>query len=280
MNLEEQLFILKENIQHYNDLGATAVKKLSGVLHAVQDVVKELQAYVASNPFTDQSEEIHFFKYEKPRFVSERLFSLEVFTVETNKPLSDELHLKAYYQSELGIIKRFFDQHSFLYQYYLMDGSELDKIYFTRGGEPPLLFLADTAEIDPTFSTPGDFLFAKFIALERLREYLIALLYLPENVGTYQFKRRGKPLKWTGDKSNLIEVAYGLFETSQLNGGQATISDIIEWLEDTLAINLSRYYRRFTEIKMRKVISPTKYLEEMRDAVVKRIEDGMEWKGR
>ena len=191
-----------------------------------------------------------------------------------------EILLKAYYESELRIIKRFFDQHRFLYQYYLLDGSELDATYFIRGGEPSLLFLPDIRETDPSFSTAGDFLFAKFMAMERLQEYLIAQLYSPEYIGTYQFKRRGRALKWTGDKSNLIEVAYGLFETGQLNEGDATISDVIEWLEDTLDINLSRYYRRFTEIKMRKVISPTKYLEEMRDAVLKRIEEGVEWKGR
>ena len=279
MNLVERLTILKEDIDHYNDLGTTTVQRLAGVLNAIQEAVKELKVFVATNPFAEQSEEIYFFKYEKPKFFAERLYALEVFTVESNKPLSDELLLKAYYESELRVIKRFFDQHRFLYQYYLLDGSEMDATYFTRGGEPSLLFLPDIRETDPLFSTAGDFLFAKFMALERLQEYLIAQLYSPENTGTYQFKRRGKPLKWTGDKSNLIEVAYGLFETGQLNDGEATISDIIEWLEDTLDINLSRYYRRFTEIKMRKVISPTKYLEEMRDAVLKRIDEGDAWKG-
>lgn len=280
MNVTERLKILKEDIDHFNDLGTTAVQRLAGVLNAIQEAVKELKIYVATNPFINYSEEIHFFKYEKPKFFAERLFALEVFTVESNKPLSDELLLKAYYESELRVIKRFFDQHRFLHQYYLLDGSEMDETYFTRGGEPSLLFLPDMRETDPAFSTAGDFLFAKFIAMERLQEYLIAQLYSPENTSIYQFKRRGKALKWTGEKSNLIEVAYGLFETGQLNDGEAKISDIIEWLEDTLDINLSRYYRRFTEIKMRKVISPTKYLEEMREALLKRIEEGDAWKGK
>ncbi|MBS1525330.1 MAG: RteC domain-containing protein [Bacteroidetes bacterium] len=256
------------------------VERLTGVLRAVHEAVGELKYYVLTEPFEDQAEEIRFFKYGMPKFLAERIYALEVYTVEAHKPLSDELLLKAYYESELRVIKRFFDQHRFLYQYYLLDGSELDETYFLRGGEPSLLFLPDVRDFDPSVSVAGGYLFAKFIALERLQEYLIGRLYSPENAEPYRFKRRGKPLKWTGDKSNLVEVAYGLFETAQLNNGDATISDIIEWLEETLDINLSRYYRRFTEIKMRKVISPTKYLEEMRDAVLKRIEDGVEWKGK
>src|ERR1700744_4344230 len=126
MNLPERLKILQEDIEHYNDLGTTMVERLTGVLRAVHQAMGELKAYVAGSPFSDEAAEIRFFKYEKPKFLAERLYALEVYTVESHKPLSDELLLKTYYESELRVIKRFFDQHRFLYQYYLLDGSDVD----------------------------------------------------------------------------------------------------------------------------------------------------------
>jgi hypothetical protein len=137
IRLEERLKILQEDIEHYNDLGTTLVERLTGVLKAVHQAVGELKYYVLTEPFEDQAEEIRFFKHGMPRFLAERIYALEVYTVESHKPLSDELLLKAYYESELRVIKRFFDQHRFLYQYYLLDGSELDETYFLRGGRRP-----------------------------------------------------------------------------------------------------------------------------------------------
>ena len=68
MNFEERLKILQEDIAHYNDLGATLVERLTGVLRAVQAAMGELKAYVLANPFPDKAAEIRFFKYEKTRF--------------------------------------------------------------------------------------------------------------------------------------------------------------------------------------------------------------------
>jgi RteC protein len=66
-------------------------------------------------------------------------------------------------------------------------------------------------------------------------------------------------------------MAY--YDTLQINEGKADLSDIIDWLEQSLQVNLSRYYRRFMEIKQRKAMSKTRYLDEMRDVVNKRIDD-------
>ena len=44
--------------------------------------------------------------------------------------------------------------------------------------------------------------------------------------------------------------------------------------EQCFQINLSRYFRRFTEIKRRKSMSKTRFLDEMARVVNKRIDDG------
>lgn len=76
---------------------------------------------------------------------------------------------------------------------------------------------------------------------------------------------KGIQLQWTGDKSNLVELAYAIYGTKQLNNGDADIIDIVEWLEQTLQISLGRYYQTFADIRMRKAVSKTRYLDHLRD---------------
>jgi hypothetical protein len=275
---QQRFAALQEEISLFNELGATPVKRLTGVIGAVRLAVQDLKTELAAHPLTSLAEEIELFKYGKPTIVAEQIYALEVFTIESSKPIGEEILLKTYYEQELKFIRRFFDQHRFLYQYYLLDGSELDTLYFIRGVDVPPTLLPDGPDLDPEFSTAGDYLFAKFIAYERLQEYLIGCLYHRKEEESELTKPKRKPMSWTGDKSNLVELAYGLYGTQQINEGQVTISEIIGWLEESFHISLSRYYRRFSEIKMRKSISQSKYLDEMREAFLRYIEEGDAWK--
>src|SRR5207253_2332354 len=150
---------------------------------------------------------------------------------------------------ELRFIKRFFDQYRFLYQYYLLDGIEMDNIYFLPGNKDTDILLPEAPDVDPEFSTPGDFIFAKFFALERIQEYLMNLLYPHANGNNSGYKSNSTLFKWTGDKINLIELAYGIYITAQVNDGEANVIDIITWLENSFQVHLGRYFQIFSEIK-------------------------------
>lgn len=273
--VQQRFAALQEEIELFNEMGIEPVKKLTGVINAVRIACDALKSEVLSNSFAAAQQEIEFFKYEKPQFIAEQIFAVELFTLTIGKPVGDDLLLKAYYEQELKFIRRFFEQHRFLYQYYLLDGTELDELYFTRGVQTPPTLLPDGPAPDPAFSTAGDYLFAKFIAFERLQEHLINCLFQKKEETDPGKKRR--PMRWTGDKSNLIELAYGIYGTLQVNDGKVTIAELIEWLEESFGITLKRYYRRFSEIKMRKSISQSKYLDEMRDAFLRYIEEGDAW---
>lgn len=81
-------------------------------------------------------------------------------------------------------------------------------------------------------------------------------------------------LKWTGETINLVELAYGVWLTGQINNGNAGITEIIQWLETHFQVKIGRAYRRWTSISKRKRIAPTKYLDKIRDAVLKRLDEG------
>lgn len=55
-----------------------------------------------------------------------------------------------------------------------------------------------------------------------------------------------------------------MFDCKQVNGGDVDLSDLMDVLEVCFQVNLSRYFRGFTEIKRRKSISKTKFLDQMR----------------
>lgn len=265
---------MEEELSIYADLGTLPVRRLTGALSCVSESLIKLKGNMVEYPFKDQQEEITFFKYEKPPFVCEQIYALEMYTIETSRPIGDELLLKAFYEQELKFIKRFFIQYQFIYQYFQLDAIELDHLFFVRGAKSSDLLLPETHGLDPEFSTSCDYLFAKFMAYEKVQDYLIERLYGHGGIFIAFRSKKGRALEWTGDKSNLVELAYAIHDTVQINNGEVDISDIIDWLEQSLQVNLGRYYKRFSEIRMRKNMSKTRYLDEMRNALSKHIEEG------
>jgi hypothetical protein len=73
---------------------------------------------------------------------------------------------------------------------------------------------------------------------------------------------------------NVIELAYGLWLTGQINNGNASLNQIVRWLEKSLSVSIGIAQRKFSEISRRKRISITKYLDQMKDAIIKKIESG------
>jgi len=249
------------------------LKKMVAGLGPVRKAFGILREWVVNDGLASVEEEIDFFKYWKPAFYALQIFAVELGAIEDQLPVADLALRAVYIREQLVFIERFFRQQAFLYQYYKMDATELDKLYFVRGVAPLDMLALELPGNDPVFSTTCDYVFAKFMAYEKLRNHLLDLLSVKEGGGESFVSKKGKVLKWTGDTCNLIEVAYGIYDTLQINEGDVDLTDIIDWLESTLNVNLSRFYRRFMEIKRRKVMSKTKYLDEMRTAVNKRIDD-------
>jgi hypothetical protein len=172
----EHFDLLIEELSLFAEMGILPIKKLSGSLACVTKSLKELKAYILLHPFVDADEEIHFFKYEKPRFFALEIFLLEQFTIESQKPLDMEL-LRTYYQDELKFVLRFFGQYKFQYGYYLSDATEVDNKYFIRNAGPVSMIMPVLPDRDPQFSSNADYLFAKFIAYEKLQEFIIKQLW-------------------------------------------------------------------------------------------------------
>jgi len=281
--MSEELYgKLQEQINQCNGEESDPFKLLTEILKHVNHALKILRDYIVDNPFKDDDEQIWFFKIIKPKFYCLRIYYLERYDLQTAVPTANIKKIKQFYHDELTMIMRFFQRNAFVYQYYRRGATELDKIYFLRGINVESVLTPDIPEHDCEFSTSQDHLYSKIKAHELLQDYILTQLRSLQVQISPQTAVNTKSdlnkLSWTGDKTNLVEVIYGLFYTGQLNNGNATIADIIKWMEHNLQIDLSRSYKNFIDIKNRKRDSPTRFLDKMRDFILQRIDEDLRYK--
>ncbi|MBB2143955.1 hypothetical protein GM921_00530 [Pedobacter sp. LMG 31464] len=245
---------------------------LRSSLFLIQRALDELRTVVVKG-FSSEQEEIDFFKVIKPKCYSQLIYVTERYGFENGKPVLVSEY-SAYCKEQLNYFSLFFRQHEFLYQYYRLGAQEMDSVYFVRGADVGGVMGLGVPELDPAFATAGDYLFSTFMAYEKMQAFILAELQAPVAlVGSDLMSKKGRKLRWTGEVTNLIELLYGLFETKQFNEGDVDISDMVDVFEQAFEVNLSNFYRRFTTIKRRKSISKTRFLDELRDTVAKRIDD-------
>ena len=275
----EKLYIqLESEIEQIAVTKPTPLKRLTASLNCIQKSLMELKDYVIQNPLVDQRSEIEFYKKIKPAFYSHKVYEVELYNLVTNQPVGPVQTIAGYLEDELKQVKRFLGLNAFHYHYYKFGAVELDNLYFVRGAKLSTIPLPEIPESDPGFSTSMDYLFAKFMAYELIQSHLIQQLIGLTNPELLHIEKKGgqfRDLKWTGDAINLVEIAYGIYHTGQVNNGNASLTQIVLWLEENLQINIGRAHRRFTEISRRKRLSPTKYLDQMRDAINKKIENDL-----
>jgi hypothetical protein len=248
---------------------------LAGSIEKVRNKIAELQAYLKRNPFKQEASEIQYFKVIYPKFCSELIFFSASYNLEKELKLIDNSEWTGFLNEELKEVQRFFRKNRILYEYYRLDLSELDSIYFTSKGSARSHLFPEFPALDFTAAAISSYTFSKIKAYERLSEQIrLKLIQLESPVSTQLHHTDPKlKLKWTGDAINLVELAYGIWLTGQFNNGNSTITEIVRWLEDRLQINIGRAYRRWTEISQRKFLSRTKYLDQMKNAIEKRIDE-------
>jgi hypothetical protein len=272
--LAEQLYLKLQGEMEKADRIELPLEKLRAGLASVQQVLMALRIGTLETEFSTPEEEVHFFKYEKPPIYAWLIFMTERYAIEINFPRGKKEEQIAYLNQQILYINRFFRQNEFLYQYYRLDANELDGQYFIRGKNAVVLGFSEVPEIDREFGTPADYLFSKFIAYEKILDYLLREIEIMNVSGLEQPFRKKIALKWTGDSVNLIELIYGVYETGQVNSGEASLAELMNFFGQLFDINLTRYFKKFTDIKMRKSMSKTRFLDEMQKLVNKRIEDG------
>lgn len=88
---------------------------------------------------------------------------------------------------------------------------------------------------------------------------------------TSQFKPDGK-FHWTGKITDLVELIYGLAETSCINDGKASIKELSAFFYDLFGVDGKDAYRLYADIKERKSDSRTYFLDQMAKSLNERMD--------
>lgn len=242
----------------------------------VSNALKQLKAFVLEYTFCNEQEEILFFKKQKPELYSKSIYYKKITEIESFRPIGCYEEQEIYLREELKILTQFFSQHKDFYQYYRMELTHLDDIYFLRRNND-LKQKMKGVDIDNNFSTVHDYTVAKIIAYNQLEVFLnkdlerIQLKYKNphvEHLGVFE------DIKWTGSKISLYELIYSLCNAGVLNNGSCEISELTTLFEQMFNICLDDIYRGFQDIKLRS--NQTKFLDTLKDALLRKINEDYE----
>lgn len=230
--------------------------------------VVELKNFALSREFKDDTEEIQFFKSQKPLVLGRLLYYYKLYQIESNRPPCHELAV-SYYQCEIEKLKTVFERSLSFFQYYRSGATYRDNFYFKRG-QTEISPETDTYlfEPDAEFSTGYDRLVARLIAVELLLAFLTKRLCQPDEGEPLP----GKDLYWTDRKAAAVELIYGIYAAGSVDNGKADIIDIVTAFERMFHIDLGDVYHIFIAMRNRKN-SRTVYLDLMIEKLLKRMDE-------
>ena len=79
------------------------------------------------------------------------------------------------------------------------------------------------------------------------------------------------PIRWTGNAIDLVELIYGIYEMGCINNGEMPLKQLAPLLYRIFGVEAKDCYRFYIDIKRRKTISHTHFLEQMQDRLNERI---------
>jgi hypothetical protein len=261
----EEIYYGEENLQEKTTLNLKKSAHLIGIINN----------HISTNGFNNQEQEIDFFRNTLPGFYGLKIFYDEIYFIELRMPMGGYKKLTSFYQSEIEIIERFFEKHSFFYGYYKMGATDLDQSFFVQEAKKDSVLLLGLSEVESSTCTSVSYLFAKFKAYELVMLTLKHRM-MEQIKGNINFRNTVKTLDtlvWTGEVINLVELAFGIYHTKQLNNGSAGIGSICRWLGESFGVNLGVPSKRWSEVARRTTMSHTRFLDQMKKSIISKIED-------
>ena len=164
--LEEQLKFVHLEIED-------SIKNAEVSIEIILNALDKLKSQVIKYKFKNEQEEIHFFKEEKPLFLSKLIYFNTIYKIEIRKPHGSDTSKRKYIAQELDKLKQFFDSNLDFYRYYRTGSTYLDHKYFLKNKYDIKLSL-DTFyfQSDQRFTTSHDYKVAKILANDLLQVYL------------------------------------------------------------------------------------------------------------
>ena len=112
---------------------SSTVCKAQKSIICLKAALQNLKVFALNYNFSSKEEEIWFFKEIKPDIFSRLIYFVNVFNIESRRPMGSYEIQKNYLSHESKKLTFFFNNHLEFYQYYRMNSTYLDDKYFVRG---------------------------------------------------------------------------------------------------------------------------------------------------
>lgn len=80
------------------------------------------------------------------------------------------------------------------------------------------------------------------------------------------------PLHWTAPKVALVELLYAIQASGACNDGKTTLKELKTSFENNFQINLGQYSKTYLEIRSRKAIEKTQFLDQLKKDLLEKID--------
>jgi len=279
--MEEFLISLRERInseiQNVESSENNVTQKSLKIIQLLETAYEEMKKFITGYTFKDQSEEIYFFKEVKPKLFSLLVYHNKLYAIEMRMPAGSISDKRVYLENILERQKYFFDHNMEFYHYYRSGSTHLDKYYFLRGKHDIKLILDSFYfERDTHFSTSHDFKVAKILANEMLNAYVNNKLLLLEQQSMCVTDDNTTFLKakhrWTGSKTDLVELIYGLYVSGSINNGQIELKELADYFGNMMNVDLKDLYRLYLNIRCRKD-NRTAFLDSMVESLEHKMDE-------
>lgn len=260
-----------------------AIKLLpSGILERSTLAIKLSRAFLSflktlinNQDFESTAEEIEFFKKTKQIPLVPLIYYSEIRSFELQMPKGDLSSQRKTIKKKISKINRFFHYNLDFLEYIECNYQHFDLQFYTKEFYDTYCFTSSKFYFqDPEFSSSRDMLLGK------VKAYNLLITYMQNRLIAKQPTLTNSPnksdiianLKWTSSKSSLIELIYALHHSRVINNGNAEIKDIALSLQYVFNIDISDFYRIYSEIKARKK-SKSKFLDELSANLIFQMEN-------
>jgi hypothetical protein len=80
-------------------------------------------------------------------------------------------------------------------------------------------------------------------------------------------------LKWTGSIIDWVELNYALHEVKKINNGEISLRELFQQMGEIFDFNVKEFANYFMNIKGRLEENKTKFLDELKKALVRKMAD-------
>ena len=234
----------------------------------LKEMLFNIKAQVIQDGFTNEQQEIDFFKNIKPQILGKLIYYNKVFRIETTCPVSNGKIHQSYYENLLKTLKLQYKEticNEDFYRYYRAGRIDRDHTYFRLGqinyhdGLKSGVF-----EIDLSFSTYFDNKIAHIIANELLYTYMLTKISPEENPDLILLNgEANKDISWTNSQNALIELIYALYASNSIAHGKIGIRKLALIFQVLFRTPLNDIHHSFHRMKTR-AGSRTAFLDQLK----------------